>query len=110
MVSGMPVPPMLAVRHSQPFASIPSQLLKPALHEVRRHPPIVHEPVPFANVHALPQRPQFIASVAVWTSQPSMRLLLQSLKPALQVMMHVLEAHEATAFVYGPQMFPHIPQ
>jgi hypothetical protein len=110
MVSGIPIPPMVAVRHSQPFASIPSQLPKPGLHEVSRHPPIVQVPVPFANVHTLPQRPQFIASVAVSTSQPSLRSLLQSLKPALQVMMHMLLAHEAIAFGYGPQTFPHIPQ
>ncbi len=52
---------------SQPFAALPSQSPKPALHAPSRHVPALHAAVAFAKVHTVPQLPQFAGSVAVVT-------------------------------------------
>jgi hypothetical protein len=50
---------------SQPLATLPSQLPKPALHE-RAHAPAAHPGIPFApDGHTAPQLPQFAGSVCV---------------------------------------------
>jgi hypothetical protein len=43
---------------SQPFASVPSQSSKPALHDSIRQVPPVHDAIAFDRVHAVPHAPQ----------------------------------------------------
>jgi hypothetical protein len=70
---------------------------------------------PFAQLcpfgQALPQLPQFFASVFVFVSQPFVSLLpSQSAYPALQVPLHVALPHVRVAMFVDEQESPHAPQ
>ena len=89
---------LVLVFTSQPFAALMSQLAKPALHAMA-HVPLEHEGVPFVPLQTVPQAPQWVAFVFLFTSQPVCALLSQSAKPALQAMAHTLFKHEGVPFV-----------
>jgi hypothetical protein len=61
---------------SHPFAALMSQSSQPALHEAMRHIPVVHVPMAFVGVHAVPHAPQFDTVVSI-ASQPSVIMALQ---------------------------------
>jgi hypothetical protein len=63
---------------SQPFAYLPSQSLKPVLHDATVHFDDTQAGVPFAATHTFPHPPQFFTSVAVLTSHPFAPLPSQS--------------------------------
>ena len=73
---------LLVVLISHPFAALPSQLAKPALHTIEHCPP-PQDGAPLLLLHAAPHAPQFDTFVASCTSQPSAGLPLQSAYPAL---------------------------
>ena len=83
-----PQPPQLVlvfVGVSQPVAGVPEQLTKPILHIGTQTPAVQAVEVAFTMEHALPQAPQLAASLPVFTSHPSLRMLrLQSAKPLAQ--------------------------
>lgn len=94
---------------SQPFESIVSQLPKPAAQVSVRQPPVAHDAVAFARVHAAPQPPQLVR-VVVGVSQPSGADRLQSANPPLHVTIAQLPlAHRSLAFARS-QRVPHPPQ
>src|SRR5207244_2296935 len=68
---------------SQPFATFPSQLAKPAL-QVIVHCDETHAAVPFVALQPAPQAPQFATLFVVLTSQPFAALPSQLAKPASQ--------------------------
>src|SRR5579872_2211220 len=102
-----PHPPQLPgsvfVLTSQPSCGLPLQSPNPVLHI-----PTVHIPPPHAGTslnagHVLPHPPQFPGSAPVFTSQPSIALLLQSVKPALHVpTVQLPPLHPGTSFSAGP--------
>ena len=76
------------------------------------HAPPKHVGVPFTPLHAPPQLPQLLSSVSVAVSQPSRLTFssaLQSLKPALQAMLHSPPAHAGAPLVVL-QAPPQLPQ
>src|SRR5438309_1636105 len=75
----------LAMVVSQPSFGLPLQSAKPGLHAPIWQLPLVHSGPPFLGEHTWPQPPQLAMSEAVFTSQPSFGLPLQSAKPGLQV-------------------------
>jgi hypothetical protein len=71
--------------HSQPLAAFPSQFTKPGL-QATPHVPALQVEVALGPVgHARPQPPQLLTFVAMLVSQPSLAWLLQSAKPAAQL-------------------------
>src|SRR5262245_52574963 len=68
---------------SQPFATLLSQFLNPALHTME-HTELEHDATPPAELHAVPQAPQLFTLVFRSVSQPFAGLPSQSPKPALQ--------------------------
>ena len=95
---------------SQPSPAALLQFPKPALQAAIAHMPAAHIGVPLGAKHGMPQPPQLATEVRVLISQPSMGLLLQSAKPALQVpTVHAPLVQLAVAF--GTlQVRPHMPQ
>jgi hypothetical protein len=92
----------IAPQHSSPVGHAPFAPQAPT------HTPPEHVS-PFAQ--ALPQLPQFCASLAVLVSHPSDVLWLQSAKPGLHwPRPHELCAHDADACGYGPHAKPQLPQ
>jgi hypothetical protein len=69
---------------SQPVDANPSQLPKPALHEMEQVP-VEQDAVPFVPLQAAPHPPQFAADVFVFVSQPLTALPSQFPNPALHV-------------------------
>lgn len=95
---------------SQPFAALPSQLAKPALHEATPHAPAEQPAVPFSTAgQTLPQAPQLVTLDAVLVSQPSAPPL-QSLKGALQRIPQTPPPQTAAPFGAPPQTLPQPPQ
>ena len=90
-----PQPPQwfgsLVVLTSQPFATSMSQSAKPVLHELMAQLELLQTGVALGVVHALPQVPQLLRSLAVWISQPFEATWSQSAKPALHDPMAQLE-------------------
>jgi hypothetical protein len=66
---------------SQPFAALPSQLPKPALHVPSVHVPEEHDSAAFAKSHTAPHVPQLVFVVSL-VSQPFAALPSQLPKPA----------------------------
>ncbi len=102
---------LVAVRLvSQPLAGLLSQLPKPALHAPIAQVPEAQVADALANTHGRPHAPQWLASLAKFTSQPLAGLLSQLPKPAL----HAIETHAPPAHVGIPlvrlQTRPHMPQ
>lgn len=86
---------------SQPLDALPSQSPLPCGQLETWHVPLLHTQSvePLAEEQSLPQLPQLWGSLAVFTSQPSLGSLLQSLNPGLQLWMShwPLAAQPATA-------------
>lgn len=95
---------------SQPFAVLPSQFAKFAMHWIE-HTLLEHRGVAFvAPGHDMPQPPQFAMSEDVACSQPSVAFPLQLLKPGLQLSEHVALVHVGAAFGAAGQAFVQVPQ
>ncbi len=86
---------------SQPFAALPSQSTKPALHTCA-HADAAHTGVAFVRVgQTLPHEPQFDGSLAVFAHEP-----LQVMRPAAHVVVHTPIEH-----TWPPgHTVPHAPQ
>lgn len=93
---------------SQPLATLPSQLPKPAEHVISQVE-FTHVPTPPAWLHLLPQLPQLFGSVAVSTSQPFVVFPSQFAKFLLHAMEHAEAAQVAVPFAL-PHAFPQLPQ
>ena len=74
--------------------------------------PLLHDALAAlgASAHWTPQLPQLLTLVLTFVSQPSPGVLLQSLKPALQVKPHWPLVQLGDALVAGAQAWPHVPQ
>jgi hypothetical protein len=94
---------------SQPLAPFMSQSCSGGVQTRPPHVPLAHDSMPPATVHACPQVPQLLGSAAVWSSQPSAFIMLQSPQPVVHAMAHVPLAHEAVPFAV-PHFFLHAPQ
>jgi hypothetical protein len=100
---------LLVVLVSQPFAALPSQLPKPAVHEATRHEPEAHVAEPFATEQPTPQPPQCVVLLS-GVSQPLLALPSQLPKPVVQpASAHEPALHAAVPFAYEHDR-PHIPQ
>jgi hypothetical protein len=85
---------------SQPLASTPSQLAKPAPQAPRVQRPATQLAAALANWQLLPHTPQLVTLVEVLTSQPLTALPSQLPKPELQAArVHAPAAQPATALV-----------
>jgi len=69
---------------SQPSAGLPLQSAKPALQLPTRHAPATQAATALAGAQTVPQAPQLLTVVWVFTSQPSAAERLQSAKPEAQ--------------------------
>jgi hypothetical protein len=95
---------------SHPLPLAKSQSPKPALHDETAQRPAVHVGVAFGTLQALPHAPQFIVSVAVEISQPSLAPPLQSVNPARHdAIAHRPDEHAGVAFA-TLHALPHAPQ
>src|SRR5579871_3819960 len=95
---------------SQPFRSFPSQLENPTLHMATTHLPAMQAACAFCRLQTLPHAPQLLTSVAMLTSQPSLRLWLQSAKPMLQPVSTHVPPLQATIAFCAAHALPHTPQ
>ncbi len=97
---------------SHPFAVMPSQSPKPAVHAVA-HAPVTHVAVVFgvpSPGHMRPHAPQLRGSLCNCASQPFTALPSQFAKPALQAARsHAPAAQRPTPFA-GAHARPHAPQ
>lgn len=101
---------LVCVFTSQPFAAFMSQSAKPAL-QVIPHMPERHAGWALAApAQVLPHVPQLAVLCAVFTSQPSAALLLQSAYVPVHAKPQVPIAQVALAFAGLGQALPHIPQ
>jgi hypothetical protein len=111
-----PQPPQLVVRlsdvsHPLVFGAALLQSSHPGLH-VYEHVVPLHEGVPRAVSHALPQPPQLVV-VVVGVSQPTRfgaGVVVQSAHPELQVYEHVVPLHVAVPCPDGLHALPQPPQ
>ena len=94
---------------SHPFTTLPSQLPKPALHELSAHTPAEHEALALANEHTVPQPPQFDTLVLVFVSQPFDALASQLPKPALHTGVQRPDTQDVVPFMFAHAV-PHAPQ
>jgi hypothetical protein len=109
---GTPQAPQLVsvfVRVSQPFDVTPSQLPNPGRHSTSVQMPAEHEATAFANVQVTPHAPQFV-SVRMDVSQPSVVIMLQSSKPAAQVVTRHMPLEQSPVPLEGAHTVPHEPQ
>ncbi len=74
------------------------------------HAPALQIEEALASAQAVPQAPQFLASVSVLTSQPLAAFLSQSAKPALHEVVHVPLVHASPWFGPAVQTLPQAPQ
>jgi hypothetical protein len=94
--------------HSHPLEAMPSQLVKPTSHVTIWQAPVEHDSVALGRLQTTPQLPQSW-SVLIDFSQPSPTWPLQSLKPALQLMLHVNAEHVAVPLMLA-HVLPQLPQ
>ncbi len=80
---------------SQPLATLPSQLAKPALQLAMVHAPLAQPAVALASEQTLLQAPQLVGLVVVLISQPLATTPSQFPRPAAQTMLHTPPAHPA---------------
>jgi hypothetical protein len=100
---------LVVVLVSQPLATLPSQLPKPAEQAIEQEPP-EQLGVPFTEEHAVPHAPQFAALVFVLVSQPFPALPSQLPKPASHpTSWQVPPEHDSVAFGMS-QATPQAPQ
>ncbi len=95
---------------SHPFAALPSQLPKPAVHVPTPQAPAVHTPVAWAGAQGRMQPPQWGRLVAKFASHPSVNVALQSPKPELQTPPQRPEAQAAWAFAGAGHAVVQVPQ
>ena len=95
---------------SHPLVGLPSQSPKPWSHAITVQVPAEHAPVPLAGVHSFIQRPQWVRSLRVSTSQPLAALASQSAKPASHVNPQVPPVQVGLAFAGRGHMRPQPPQ
>ncbi len=94
---------------SQPFATLLSQLAKPAS-QLIAHVPLMHEGVPLFVLHPAPQLPQCSTLVFKFVSQPFDATPSQSPKPMLHDTI-VQPPFEQPAVAFGKlHTVPHAPQ
>lgn len=93
---------------SQPSATLPLQLAKPGVQAMLQLPE-GQLGVPFAELHAVPQAPQFV-TVYVFVSQPFASLPSQLAKPGLQVMPLQTPPEQVGVPPEELQTFPQMPQ
>jgi hypothetical protein len=89
---------LFVVLISQPLPYVRSQFANPALQDAIWQPPPLHVEVAFGAEQMWPQPPQLFVSFEVLTSQPSEKFALQSRKPALQVIPHIVPLHVGVEF------------
>ena len=96
---------------SQPLAGFPSQSAKPGVQLVV-HVPLVQAKLWLAPAEqTLPQAPQFLSSVLVFTSQPVLAARSQSRKPGLHAPMPQRPpVQPGVAFAGAKQLLPQRPQ
>jgi hypothetical protein len=96
---------------SQPLAALPSQSPKPVL-QVKLQVPAAHVGAALVgDEQTVLQFPQWLGSVWVLVSQPSIcLLLLQSAKPAAQVPVQLPLLHRGVVIWLEEQTIPHPPQ
>lgn len=100
---------LFVVLVSQPLPTLPSQLPKPAEHEMEQLP-AEQVGVPLADEHAAPHPPQLAVLVLMFVSQPFALLPSQLPKPASHpTSWQVPLAHDSVAFAMS-QATPHAPQ
>jgi hypothetical protein len=89
---------LLVVSVSQPLTALPSQSPRPLAHE-SEHRPALHAATPPspAGTQVLLHRPQWVALVLRFTSQPLVALPSQSPKPARHATVHAPEAQRPSA-------------
>ena len=102
----VPHPPQLplsaCVLTSQPFAALPSQLAKPALHAPMTHVPVEHVAPALGNSHLMPHPPQLFTSLlCVAVSQPFDATPSQSPYPVLHAPTTQLLAEQALTDTLG---------
>ncbi len=95
---------------SQPLTGLPSQSANPGLHLANRHAPSAQSLTALAKLQTRPHMPQLLASPRMLTSHPSIKLRLQSAKPALQVPPHMPPTQVALPLATIGHIRPHIPQ
>ena len=83
---------------SQPLAALPSQSTQPASHAAIAHCAATQLVVACGSAQACPHAPQFAASTASATSQPSVASRSQSAWPGAHAMPHTPPEHEAAPF------------
>jgi hypothetical protein len=101
---------LFVVLISQPSATTPLQFAKPGSQLATAHDPATQAAVPFAALHVLPQAPQLLTLVCVFTSQPSAGFPLQSAKPGLQAATTHAPAEQPAVPFAIEQTFPQPPQ
>ena len=109
----VPHPPQLALvlsGASHPFAGLLSQSPYPPLQAATVHAPCAQPAVAFARLHAIPHAPHDVTVVAVFVSQPSEVIMLQSAYPVLQAPMAQDPAVQTAVALASVQAFPHAPQ
>src|SRR5439155_1044131 len=102
----------LLVLVSQPLAALASQSLNGGVQSPTPHTPAAQPGVPLApQAPTLPHAPQWLAFVALSTSQPLASIRSQSRNVPLQLpIAHAPAAHAATPFVTIAQAIAHAPQ
>jgi len=85
---------LLVMFVSHPSPGMPLQFWNPAL-QLKPHDPFVQNGVALAALHAWPQLPQLLTSVAEFTSQPSFVTTLQFLKGWMQLLIWQVPAVQA---------------
>jgi hypothetical protein len=101
---------VVASSTSQPFATLPSQLAKPAAQR-SSHAPAVQAATPFApDGQRVPHAPQLFTSELTESSHPLARSPSQFAKPALHPSPHTPLAHWAAPLAPAAQRVAHVPQ
>lgn len=96
---------------SQPLEYSPSQFEKPELHDATAQLPELQLALPFATKHALPQAPQWLVLLLVFTSQPLPALPSQSAVGGTQELMPQTPFTQLGVAPPGlGQTLPHAPQ
>jgi hypothetical protein len=102
--------PVLLLRSvSQPFASLPSQLPQPWLHEEIWQLPVAHVAVALARLHGAPHVPQLVSELS-WVSQPFASLPSQLPQPWLQLEQPQTPATQLGAPLVHVHVLPQLPQ
>jgi hypothetical protein len=102
---------LLASTVSQPLPATPSQSAKPARHAPPPHTPAAHRACWLPVIaQAIPHTPQFVAELAVSTSQPLSATPSQLPKPASQARAQAPSTQAGVALVCGGHRLPQRPQ